>query len=129
MWWGEVGPPADRVATVAVLASADTTAISSDPGGGVNDAVVIVVATNVKAVTGLLASSVMVPDGRISSSAQLPALEGALAPTVVAPGVPVALVVRHEPHTPPLEESPCLPTIAFPDPPLKLVDPTSASAP
>src|SRR5258708_34237543 len=99
MWWGEVGPPADRVATVAVLASADTTAISSDPGGGVNDAVVIVAATNVQAVTGLLASSVMAPDGTISSSAQRPALEGAPAPTAVAPGVPGPLADRHEPHT------------------------------
>src|SRR5258708_17408016 len=129
MWWGEVGPPADRVATVAVLASADTTAISSDPGGGVNDAVVIVVATNVKAVTRLLASSVMVPDGRISSSAQLPALEGALAPTVVAPVVPIALVVRHEPHTPPLEESTWLSTYVVPDAPAKLRDPPSPTAP
>src|SRR5258708_28501139 len=44
----------------------------------------------------------MVPQGRISSSAQPPAVDGADAPTVVAPGVPVALVVLHDPQVPPL---------------------------
>ncbi len=125
----QVRAPPDTVTVVAVLASADTIATSSDPAGGVNDAVVIVVVTNVKAVTGLLASSVMVPEGRISSSAQPPAVDGALAPTVVAPGVPVALVVLHDPQVPPLLLSTWLSTIVVPAAPVKFVPPTSASAP
>jgi hypothetical protein len=80
-------------------------ATSSDPGGGVNAAVVTVVCVRSDADAGLEASSVIVPKGRISRSAVWPPMEGALAPMVVAPGVPVTAVARHAPRISPFGES------------------------
>ena len=73
---------------------------SSDPAGGVTLTVQVI---DVRTVTdaGPDASSVIVPPGeagRISASAQDPMSPvGADAPTVTAPGVPVAAVVRSVP--------------------------------
>jgi hypothetical protein len=68
------------------------------PAGGVKLAVVTVVAEKVSTTAGDDPSSVIVPEARISSRATLLTLPiGALAPTVIAPGVPVALVVRPVP--------------------------------
>src|SRR5258708_34739371 len=93
----------DTVMTDDALAPTETMATSSDPGGGVNAAVVTGVyeAVTEETAAGLEASSAIAAAARISSSAVCPPTDGALAPTVVAPGVPVTLVVRHDPRTSP----------------------------
>src|SRR5258707_2485106 len=84
-------PPLTAIVVLPALPSLDTSATSSDPGGGVNGAVTMVVAAVVDATAGVDASSVSVPAVRISAIASGPVVVPAdVAPRVVAPGVPVS---------------------------------------
>jgi hypothetical protein len=69
----------------------DTHATSSDPAGGVNDAVVPMIALVDDTAAGPDASSVMVPFGLTSNRTAPPSTQfDDVPPRVVAPGVPVA---------------------------------------
>jgi hypothetical protein len=78
------------------LASLAAIATSSDPGGGLNDAVVTAVPAVVVAAAGPDASSPIDPAASISAAAHDPVSPvGRLHPRETAPGVPVADVDLH----------------------------------
>jgi hypothetical protein len=74
-----------------------TIATSSAPAGGVKAAVVTVVAVVVDTAAGPLASSVIVPFGKISTAAMSGLALDVVEPTRVLPGVPVGDVVTNDP--------------------------------
>src|SRR5258706_3804201 len=92
---------------VPVPPSEATRATSSDPSGGVNDAVLTVVADVVLANAGPDGSSARVPAVRISAIASGPPdCAGVIVyPSVVAPGVPVRDVALNVTYRSPLTAS------------------------